>query len=46
LHKEKTNRGSFTANNLNIVFYDVKKSNTLNLRQVAKNRYSISHSTS
>ena len=43
LHKRKTNRGLFTANNLNKVLYDVKKSNTLNLRQVKNNRYSAGH---
>ena len=44
--QKKTSRGLFTANNLNKVFYDVKKSNTLNLRHVANNRYSTGHSTS
>jgi len=37
--------GLSTANNLNKVFYDVKKSNTLNLRQVANIRYYTGHST-
>jgi len=46
LHKRKSNRGLFTANNLNKVFYDVKKSNTLNLRQVANIRYYTGHSAS
>jgi len=44
--QKKDNRGLFTANSLNKVFCDVKKSNTLNLRQVANNRYSTGHSTS
>jgi len=46
LQKIKSNRGLFTANNLNEVFYDVKNSNTLNLRQVANIRYYTGHSTS
>ena len=44
LHKRKSNRSLFTANNLIKVFYDVKKSNILNLRQVANIRYYADHS--
>jgi len=46
LHKRKTNWVLPTVNNLNKVFYDVKKSNTLNLSRVANNGYSVGHSTS
>jgi len=45
-HKRKSNRGLFTANNLNKVFYDVEKSITLNVRQASNIRYYAGHSTS
>jgi len=43
LHKRNPNRSLLTANNLNKVFCDLKKSNTLNVRQVANIRYYTGH---